>query len=127
MWQQILNAVGALHGQACHHIAQVGIRVMPVHARRLDQTHDGGGALARAQAASEEPVLAAERDRPDTILDPVVVDWDLPVVEVTDERRPTLEAIVDRLCGCGTIGYLLPSRAEPSMEFINDGFGQFLP
>ena len=73
MWQQILNAVGALHGQACHHIAQVGIRVMPVHARRLDQTHDGGGALARAQAASEEPVVAANGNGPDLVLNPVVV------------------------------------------------------
>jgi hypothetical protein len=33
MRQQLADLAGALHGQACHHIAQVGVGVMPVHAR----------------------------------------------------------------------------------------------
>lgn len=31
--QQLADLAYALHGQACHHIAQVGIGVMPIHSR----------------------------------------------------------------------------------------------
>ena len=33
MRQQLADLAGALHGQTCHHIAQIGVGVMPVHAR----------------------------------------------------------------------------------------------
>ena len=41
-------------GQARQHVLQVGIGVMPVHARRLHQAHHRGRALARAQASGEQ-------------------------------------------------------------------------
>ena len=31
--QQLADLAGALHRQACHHIAQVGIRVVAIHSR----------------------------------------------------------------------------------------------
>ncbi len=61
MWQKLANLAGALYGQACHHIAQVGIRVVAIHSRWLDQAHDCCRPLAGAQAACEEPVVAVMR------------------------------------------------------------------
>ena len=46
---------------------------MPVEARRLDQAHDRRSSLSGAQRAGKEQVLAADGDRPDLVLDPVIV------------------------------------------------------
>jgi hypothetical protein len=48
---------------------------MPVGLCRRQQTHDRRSALARSFEADEQPLLTAERDRPDRILDQVIVDW----------------------------------------------------
>ena len=56
MRQQIFDLAGLVRGQPGQDVLEVGIRVVPVHARRLDQAHDGGCALARAQRASKEPI-----------------------------------------------------------------------
>ena len=108
-------------------IFEVSEGIVAIELGGLDQAHDGGGTFSGAQAAGKEPVLAAERDGPDTILDPVVIDGHLPVVQVMDKRRPPLEAIVDRFCGGRTIGHLPSSRAQPGLEFIDNGFGVALP
>ena len=86
--QQLADLTGAVHGQACHHIAQIGVGIVPVHARRLDQTHDGGGAFARAQAAGKQPVVSGNGDGSYLILDPVVVHRQLPVTGEANQRSP---------------------------------------
>ena len=58
MREQFADLAGALRWQPREYIAQVGIRVVPVHARGLDQTHHGGRPLARAQRTREQPVVA---------------------------------------------------------------------
>lgn len=57
MRQQFLHATGLVRGQAREHVLEIGIRVMPVHARRLHQAHDGRGPLPRTQAAGKLPVF----------------------------------------------------------------------
>ena len=47
---------------------------MPIGLGGGEQAHDRGGTAAGRFRADEEPVLAPERDRPDRVLDPVVVD-----------------------------------------------------
>jgi MFS family permease len=38
--QQLGQSAGLLRRQSCEHILEIGIRIMPIHARRLDQAHD---------------------------------------------------------------------------------------
>ncbi len=73
------------------------MRIDAVHASRLDEAHDGSGALARSKAPSEQPVGSADGDRPDPVLDPVVVCRQLAIVDVTGKCLPPPEAVVDRL------------------------------
>ena len=70
---------------------------MPVEARRLDQAHDRRRALAGAQRTRKEPVLAADGNRPDLVLDPVVVDGHAAIRQVMGQRRPAFEGVVDGL------------------------------
>lgn len=61
MWPQVLDAAAGARRQLVHHVFEVGVRVVPVELGRLDQAHDGGSALARAQRAGKQPVLALMR------------------------------------------------------------------
>ncbi len=38
--QQLDQSAGLLRRQSCEHILEIGIRIMPIHARRLDHAHD---------------------------------------------------------------------------------------
>ena len=40
MRQQLADLTRPLRRQACQHVLEIGIRIMPVHAGRLDQAHD---------------------------------------------------------------------------------------
>lgn len=73
MRQQFFNPAGLVRGQPGKHIFEIGVRVLPVHACRLDQAHDGSCPLARAQAAGKQPVVSSDGDGPDLVLDPIVV------------------------------------------------------
>jgi len=86
----------------------------------LDQAHDRGGALAGAQAAGEQPVLPAERNRPDLVFDPVVVDRDLSVRQVARQRDPAFQAVVDGFGAGAAIWDLLPLLAQPGIQLIGD-------
>lgn len=48
MRQQLADLTRPLRRQSCQHILEVGIRIMSVHAGRLDQTHDRRRALTAA-------------------------------------------------------------------------------
>lgn len=73
MRQQLFDPTGPAHRQLHEHIVQVGIGVIPVHARRLHQANHRCPSLARAKAAGEQPAVSSNCDRPDLIRDPVVV------------------------------------------------------
>lgn len=60
--QEFVDAASLVGGQPGQHVLEVGVRVMPVHTRRLNQAHDGGCPLARAQATGEQPVVAVMRN-----------------------------------------------------------------
>jgi len=124
---QLADLACALHGQACHHIAQVGVGVMHVHARRLDQTHDGRRPLARAQAACEEPVVAANRNGADLVLDSVVVHGQLPVTREPGQRIPPPQAVVQRLGTCRALGHFLALQHHPLVQGIKQWLRLLLP
>ena len=72
------------------------MRVVPVHACRLDQPHEGRRSLTRAQATGRQPVVATDGDRPDLVLDPVVVRGQLPVTHEPGQLIPAPQAVVQR-------------------------------
>lgn len=64
--------------QAPEHVFDVCPGDAPFYSHRIDQVHHGCGTFARASAASEQPVVAANGDGPDVALDPIVVHGPLP-------------------------------------------------
>ena len=108
MRQQLLDATGGLRGQALEHVFQVSVRIVPIEPGRVHEAHDRSGALARAQAASEQPVVASNGNRPDLVLDPVVVGRQIAVIQVARQRRLAVQAVVDGLGGGRTVGHLVP-------------------
>lgn len=95
MRQQLGKAAVWLAGQACEDVLQIGEGLVAIEACGLDETHDRCGTLAGTKRAGKQPVLATERDRPDLVLYPVVVDGHAPVIDVVRERGPALEAVID--------------------------------
>jgi len=91
---------------------------VPIEPGGVQQAHDRRRPLARTEAAGEQPILSAQRDRPDQVFDPVVVDAQFAVVDVARESGPAFEAVIDGL-GCGTpIGHLVPVCHQPSMQQV---------
>ena len=74
MRQELTAPACWLQRQLRQHVAHVDVGVVPVDGCRMQQTHDGRGALARAQAPGEEPVLPSQRNRADLVFNSVVVD-----------------------------------------------------
>ena len=68
---------------------------MAVEPGRVDQAHDGRSPLASAQAAGEQPVFAADGNRPDLVLDPVVVDRQMAIIEIARERPSAAKTVID--------------------------------
>lgn len=72
------------------------MRVVPVHACRLDQAHEGRRSLTRVQATGKQPVVATNGIRPDVVLDPVVVHGELPVTHEPGQLIPAPQAVAQR-------------------------------
>lgn len=95
MRQQISNLTGPLRGQAHQHILEIGIRIMSIHACRLDQAHDCSRPFATAQRPGKQPVRATECPWPYLVLDLIVVDGHSPIVQVARQRYPALQAVLE--------------------------------
>ena len=127
MRQQLADATGLVRWKTCQHVLEVLIGVVPIHARRLNETHDSRCTLTRTQAASEQPVVAPNGNRPDLILDPVVIHGKLSVMDEARQRLPPAQAVIERL-GCRRIArHLLSLQCHPLVQRIDDGSGSLLP
>lgn len=120
MRQQLVDATGGVRRQAIQHVLEVGVWVMPVDACRVQQTHDGGRSLARPQAAGEQPIRSADRDRADLVLDPIVRDRHVAVAHEVRELLPALQAVVDGLDGGRAGRHQLSLPQQPSVEHGED-------
>lgn len=118
MRQQLVNLPGHVRWHPCQHVPQVCIGVMPVHARRLHQAHHRRRPLARAQAAGEQPVIATNGNRPDLVLDPVVVHRQLPLIDEARERHPTPEAVIQCPGRRRAVRHLVPLQCHPLVQRI---------
>jgi hypothetical protein len=116
MWQQVFDPACRVGGQSLEDILQVRVGIVPVDACRVDQAHDRCGALARSQAAGEQPVAPSECNRSDLVLNPIVRDRHVTVLDVPRQCWPALEAVVDRFDRGRTWRNLLPLQEQPFVE-----------
>lgn len=63
MGKEFLNTTRRSPRQALQDVLEVRVGVTPVDARRVQQAHDRSAPLARAQAASEQPVRSPKGGR----------------------------------------------------------------
>lgn len=67
---------------ASQDVPEIGLRIKAVELGRLDQCVDDGGAFAAGVGAGEEPVLAADGERPDRAFGGVVVDLQIAMIGI---------------------------------------------
>ena len=96
MRQQLVNPAVHVRRQPREHIFQVRMWVMPVELGRLNQTHGRRRSLPAAQRARKQPVVPANRNWPDLILDPVVVYRQLPILQEPRQSCSAPQAVIDR-------------------------------
>ena len=89
VWQQIFDVAIGMRGQSGQNIFEVLVGVVAVELCRLDQTHDGSRSLACAQRAGKKPVVSADGNRTDAVLDVVVINRDAAVFKIPDKRLPS--------------------------------------
>ncbi len=93
---------------------------MAIEFGRLDQAHDRSRTLTRPQRSGKQPVLATERDRTHLVLDPVVVDGQLPIVQEARERLPSPQAVVNGPCRGRAIRHPGSVFAEPGVQLVHN-------
>lgn len=82
MRRQRLDLAALLRRQPQQHILEIRVRIMPIHACRLDHAHDRRCPFTAAQRSSEEPVGTARLPWPDRIFDRVMVDGHRTIIQV---------------------------------------------
>src|SRR5262249_52989362 len=81
---------------------------------------DGGPAGAAAVGASEQVILATERDGSDRALDWVVVEIDTSIVQKTAEGRPAGERIAYRLSEAAAAGDAAKLPLKPGLHRLDE-------
>ena len=98
--QQFFDLAILVCGQVSQHIPQVGIRIMSIELGALDQTHHRSSALPGPQSTCKQPVFSANDNWTNLVLNPVVVDGQLPIIQKLRQSSPALQAVV-QCFGCG--------------------------
>ena len=68
MQQQLVDFTRPLCRQPRENILEISIRIMPIHTRRLDQTHDRRRPFTAAKRPGKQPVGTSKRPWPDLIV-----------------------------------------------------------
>ncbi len=61
-WQQFLDAVDGMLGDAREHLAQVSFRIQAIELGRADKAVEGGGSLATSVGSRKEKILPSLSD-----------------------------------------------------------------
>ena len=94
---QVEDVAGRMSADEGKHVAEVLPRVEPVELARLDERVENAGALGAAVVRGEEPILAADSDRPQTPLGGIVVELEAGVLQEASERVPLVADVADGL------------------------------
>lgn len=103
------------------------MRVVPVLLGRLDQAHHRRRSLSPAQRARKQPVVPANCNWPDLVLDPVVVHRQLTVFEETCQSPPAPQAVIDRFGRSRAFGHLLPAMHQPLIQGLHQQLAFVFP
>ena len=95
------------------------MRVVPVDLGRLDQTYHRRRPLAAAQRTRKQPIVPANRDRPNLVFDPIVVHRQLTVSQEPCQSYPAAQAVVDRHLGTPQGGPLSPLLANVLLDEVD--------
>lgn len=121
--QQFINAAVGPGGELVQGILEPGGGVEAVELGRPQQALDHRRPLARPLGPGEQPVLLADGDRADGVLDRVVVDGQVAGLGVAGQRGPAVEGVVDGLGGPGPVGDGGAGFDEPVMAKLQPGLG----
>jgi len=114
MRHQFFEAVIGVRWQPLEHVAELRVRVLPVQLGRLQQVHHDRGPLAGEFAACEQPCAASHGTRTGLSFKVVVVHRHPAIARVVRERRPVLQAVVDRFGDRAAFGYPSPLALLPA-------------
>ena len=118
--------VRALGRQACEHVLEVDIRIVPIELCRTDQAHDRYSPLSRPQRTCKQPVRAVDSPPPDLIFHPIVIHGNVTVVQVARERRPSLETVVERLPDRRAVRHAFSLNDHPPVQRISNRLATLL-
>ena len=119
MRQQSFVLAVFLRRQTSQHILQIGIRIIPIGLGTLNRTHHRSRPLPRTQGACKQPVVATDGNRANLILDPVVIDRQLPIIQKLRQCRSALQAVIEFFGGGRAIRDLFPLQQYPRLELIS--------
>jgi len=93
IWQELGEPAGGVGTDAVEDIAQIDERIDVEELAGGEEAGQDGGRPASGVAAEEDPVLATHSHPSQAALGPVVVDLQVTVLGVAEERRPVAEGI----------------------------------
>ena len=102
---------------------RIYVMVAACRKQRLYDAH----VLSRLMVATEEIVLASERDGTDLVLGKIVIEQKPSVVEHAHHRLPPRVGICDRFAGERTLAVADPFGLKPFPHFLHNWSGLFLP
>lgn len=120
MGQELIDAIGGVSRRPLKHVGKIAVRIVTVEFRGLDETHDHRSASSGSLRPTEEPVGSPECHRSDPFLEPVVVDGQSAVVEVSRQCLPPAQAILDSFRNRRTAQYFLSVQDEPFPQRVGD-------
>ena len=94
--QELLDAIDRVIGDAGQHVSEIRFGIETVEFGGADQAVDRGGAFAAGIRAGEQVILAAQSDGAQGAFSGVIVDFDVAVVHVPQQRIPARERVTHR-------------------------------
>src|SRR6185437_9726351 len=108
-------------GQAGERAGEPGMGFEAVGLGGGEQAHDGSGALTSRFGTGEVPVLAADGDGPDGVLDGVVVDGVAAIGEDARERAPAFERVAHGTSQAAVAEHWGAELVQPAFELVEFG------
>src|SRR5271155_2033793 len=95
-WQEILDAVDRMIGDAGQHISEIRFGIETVELGGADQAVDRGGTLTAGIGAGEQVVFPAQSDGSQGAFGGVIVYLDAAIVHVAQQSIPARESVTYR-------------------------------
>ena len=121
--QLIETGLGVAVDDAGNDVGEIAVRFNADQLAGFDQRGDDRPVLGTAIRAGEQSVLAIERQRADSSLDDVIIDFDAAVVEEERKPRPARQRVADRLGERALAADLRQRAVEEALQRVELGNG----